>query len=279
MRRIACDTYKSIDDTKYELNSLNYGWWQKQAYNYVDADNVVFGNEKPGVNRARLASALLTGALMTGDDYSTTGAWTSMAQSLLQNQDLLAIAKNGWAFQPVEGNTGDQPNNLFIRGFDNHVYLAVFNYDSISRNFNISLGRLGSLSTTKTYAVKELFGGVAGSVTGTLNCTVGATDCKIFRFDLGPPVSAHQAQTGLDGNPGKLSCRVNLFADVLEIYLSKGISSVTVVTTRGQIVRKSTGVNAVHYKMNVSKLGSGTYFLLARAPDGSVKQLKLTRSK
>ncbi len=89
MRRIACDAWSSLDHTEYTMNSSGYGWWQSYLYDFVDADHVVFAEEQDGVNRARLASALVTGSVITGDDYSGNGKWTTTAKKLLQNKTLL----------------------------------------------------------------------------------------------------------------------------------------------------------------------------------------------
>jgi len=155
MRRIACDAFKSINDTKYTLNSLNYGWWQTYLYNYIDADHVVLSAEKEGVNRARILSALITGTFVTGDDFSINGHWSSVAKSLYQNQELLKIIKNGKAFEPVEGNTGTSATEMFTSKIGNDFYLAVFNYSDKPKVFSIDLKRLG-LQLKQKYTVSEV---------------------------------------------------------------------------------------------------------------------------
>ena len=124
-RRIACDAFKSIKDTRYTMNSVNYGWWQTYIYNYIDADHIVFGNESAAANRARLASGLITGSLITGDDYSAKGPWMASAKEFLQNKEAIKLIKNGVAFRPVEGNSGDSANPLYERSIGNNHYLAV----------------------------------------------------------------------------------------------------------------------------------------------------------
>jgi alpha-galactosidase len=151
----------------------------------MDADHLVFATEPVGENRARLTSGLVTGTLITGDDYSVTGAWTTTAQSLLQKQDLLNIARNGngKAFQPVEGNTGDQPNELFTSSIGSYQYLAIINYSAAPKTFTVNMGRIG-LNTSGTYSsVKELFSGNMSAITGNLTVTVPAADAVIYRID------------------------------------------------------------------------------------------------
>jgi alpha-galactosidase len=185
MRRIACDAFKGISETGYTLNSTTYGWWQKNIYNYMDGDHLVFGTETPGSNRARFASGIVTGTLITGDNYSAVGSWNTAAKALLQNQDILDIARNGngKAFQPVEGNTGDQPNELFVSNTGNYWYLVIVNYGTSSKNYSVSMDRIG-LNGTGTYStIKELFSADNVTATSTLNLTLQASDAAIYRID------------------------------------------------------------------------------------------------
>ncbi|RYY62760.1 MAG: alpha-galactosidase [Chitinophagaceae bacterium] len=136
MRRIACDAWSTIDHTEYTLNSTGYGWWQSHLYNFMDADHVVFDREDDGVNRARLASALVTGSLITGDDYSAPGKWKSAARTLLQNPNLLRVTANGKSFRPVNTATGDRGVDLFTRISGSDIYLAGFNFSDKPRSFD-----------------------------------------------------------------------------------------------------------------------------------------------
>lgn len=187
MRRIACDAYKDINETAYTLNSTTYGWWQKHIYNYLDADHLVFGTQTDGENRARFASGIVTGTLVTGDDFSATGAWTAKAQTLLQNEDLLNLAASGIVFTPVEGNTGNQANELFVKNAGNKSYLAIFNYGGTAKTFNINLQRAG-MSGSDNYSTRELFSGAqnarqtATHVQGTFSITIPAADAAIVEF-------------------------------------------------------------------------------------------------
>ncbi|WP_084439515.1 T9SS type A sorting domain-containing protein [Dyadobacter alkalitolerans] len=188
MRRIACDAYKDISETAYTLNSTTYGWWQNQIYQYIDADHIVFGTETAGENRARLASSIVTGTIITGDDYATDGAWKATSQTLLQNTDLLNLAKDGKAFRLIEGNTGWDPNALFVKTIEGIHYLAIFNYGNETKTFNIELARAG-LDGSASYATKELFSGgdpsarkAAATAQGTLTLSVPASDALILKL-------------------------------------------------------------------------------------------------
>ncbi|MEJ2881203.1 alpha-galactosidase [Pedobacter sp. GR22-6] len=182
VRRIACDAWKTIKDTEYTLNSVNYGWWQKYVYNYIDADHVVFSNESEGVNRARLTSSVITGTLITGDDFSSSGVWMERAEKLLQNKDILNIAKSGLAFMPVDGNTGDHSNELFVRKIDDYLYLAVLNYSSAAKSYHIPLERLGLKKAA--YIATALFENKEIKLEKEVAVNLAAADAKIIKIKL-----------------------------------------------------------------------------------------------
>ncbi|MBD2757667.1 alpha-amylase family protein [Spirosoma validum] len=189
MRRIACDAFHSMADTRYTLNSTNYGWWQTHLYDFIDADHTVFGTESEGVNRARLASALVTGTLITGDNYATSGQWLSRAQSLLQNPALLAIARAGIAFRPVEGNTGESATNLFVRETDRYVYLAVFNYED-NKTVSIDFSRIGLRAGR--YVAKELYSNTTLAAQDSMKITFDEPDARIYQINKQSPERSEQ---------------------------------------------------------------------------------------
>lgn len=180
-RRIACDAFKTIDHTKYTLNSVNYGWWQTYLYNYIDADHVVFADEPIGVNRARLLSSVITGTLISGDDFSAHGQWSARAKSFYQDQDLLELVKNGKAFRPVEGNTGNSASEMFTRQIGQDIYLAVFNYGKTAKNYRIDAARVG-LSPTAKYKIRELLQNGKVPSAKSLQIRVNGADAMLFRF-------------------------------------------------------------------------------------------------
>lgn len=183
MRRIACDAFSDIKNTEYTLNSTGYGWWQSYLYNYTDADHVVFGKETAGENRARLASALVTGTLITGDDYSLPGNWHGEAKAMLQNKDLLHILIYGHAFRPVEANNGKTAPGLFTATINGNTYIAVFNYGQAPKSYTIAFDRLG-IKGSAGMTAKELFSGAAVKI-GANNITVElpAADAAIYKVE------------------------------------------------------------------------------------------------
>jgi len=181
-RRIACDAFSAIDNTEYTLNSTGYGWWQNELYNFMDADHVVFANAGENVNRARFVAAVVTGALITGDDYAATGPWHEMAKKLLQNKDFLAIVKHGKTFRPIDANTDNKGVNLFTQSLDGKQYVAAFNYTKEPKEYNIPLERLAAQGSG-AHQLKELFGGQVSPVeNGVLKIKVGASDAVMFEL-------------------------------------------------------------------------------------------------
>ncbi|WP_157274025.1 alpha-galactosidase [Pedobacter sp. BAL39] len=182
IRRIACDAWKTINDTEYTLNSVNYGWWQSYLYNFVDADHVVFANESEGANRARLTSALITGTLILGDDFSSPGQWSARSQYFLKDQSLLNIARSGDTFIPVDGNTGDRANELFVRRERDFVYVAVLNYGSSAKGFHVPLSRLGLKEGA--YSALELFSKKELGLNKTLDVDLEGSDAMIIKIKI-----------------------------------------------------------------------------------------------
>lgn len=182
IRRIACDAWKTIKDTEYTLNSVSYGWWQTYVYNYIDADHVVFSTETAGSNKARLTSALITGTLITGDDYAAEGPWQETARKWLQDKDLLNLGRKGLAFMPLNGNTGDRASEVFLRKSGDYLYVAVINYGAVGKKYSISAKELGL--SAKKYEVTELFDKKQIQLAVSLECALDGADAAIFKVKL-----------------------------------------------------------------------------------------------
>jgi alpha-galactosidase len=180
MRRIACDAFKTLKDTRYTLNSVNYGWWQTYLYNYIDADHVVLSTESEGANRARMLSAIVTGTFITGDDFSTHGQWSDRAKAMYQNPEILKVVQNGKAFRPVEGNTETGTTEQFTLKVGNSFYLALFNYGSEDKTYAIDPKRIG-FEAGEAVNAKSLLQGF--NVNSMGNVMVKAGDAALLKFD------------------------------------------------------------------------------------------------
>ena len=183
MRRIACDAFKTIEHTQYTLNSVSYGWWQSNLYNFIDADHVVFNDETMGANRARMLSALVTGTWLSGDDFTVNGQWTARVKKYYQDVELLKLVKNGKAFRPVEGNTGTGASEVFTQKIGDSFYMAVVNYGKESKAFDISAQRLG-IDISKVIGTKELLQDNPIDTKGSLQFKLDGADAVLYKFTL-----------------------------------------------------------------------------------------------
>ena len=178
-RRIACDAWNKIKDTEYTLNALSYGWWIDRVYQYNDADHVVLQQATDGENRARVTSPVITGLLITGDDFSIGGPaeGKGKARKFLTNPEVNAIAQ-GHSFRPVEGN-GEKSENQFIYTDElGNTYFAVFNYGEEKITLPFPIGRIG-LSVPDLQA-KELWSGQSADLNQPF--IVPGKDVMFFRI-------------------------------------------------------------------------------------------------
>ncbi len=180
MRRIACDAWSSLDHTEYTMNSSGYGWWQSYMYDFMDADHVVFAEEQDGVNRARLASALVTGSLITGDDYSGNGKWIATAKKLLQNKALLQLTKSGKTFRPLRGNTGNRSGTTLSHRWKEIVYRII----QLRQNRTANNNPEALLKKMNGKNCKELFSGETRMLKPQEGFAVPAEDVRIYEFSV-----------------------------------------------------------------------------------------------
>ncbi|WP_207534092.1 alpha-galactosidase [Desertivirga arenae] len=182
-RRIACDAFKAINETEYTLNSLTYGWWQTNLYNYVDADHVVLATESYGENRARTLSAVITGTFITGDDFSTPGIWRTRAKELFQKDELLELVADGKAFRPLVGNTGKSACEVFWKKIGRFCYFAVFNYEASDKELEVDLSKTGLSGVLKSNSM-DIFSGKAFALGIDHKIKVPAKDALLLKIEL-----------------------------------------------------------------------------------------------
>jgi alpha-galactosidase len=181
MRRIACDAFKSIGDTEYTLNSLTYGWWQTYLYDYIDADHVVFGDEAQGANHARLISALVTGTIILGDDYSLDGQWKARAKELLGKKDMLEVVKDGKSFKPIEGDTDKGASKMFIKQTKDGFHLAVFNYSDKPEDLKFNISRVG-IKSDSGFGLLDLITSEKLPLENEMIISMRSADARIFKI-------------------------------------------------------------------------------------------------
>ncbi|MDR0696091.1 MAG: hypothetical protein LBF68_00910 [Christensenellaceae bacterium] len=167
-RRISCDAFGSIKESKYMLNSLTYGWWLGgRVYQYNDPDHTslykYYGNEdspdkiyNEAEAETRLNASIIAGSvLLLSDDFQLQGA-KDRIKSLVDNRDLINVALIGKSFKPLDFS--ESTSKVFYMRDNDKLYIAVFNYSSsVSSIVSLDLTKLGLKSTTdKEYNLKSL---------------------------------------------------------------------------------------------------------------------------
>jgi alpha-galactosidase len=165
-RRVSCDAFGTIDDTEYMLNALTYGWWINDSlYRFNDPDHVVlYKSDNQRViseheGRSRLNSAVIAGtSLLLGDDYRVEEA-AERAKLLMTNKDVMALARRGETFRPVEGRSGSKSEGLFVLSGKEGTYVAAFNFDAENESDKIaSFARMG-IDSSKGIVALDLWSG------------------------------------------------------------------------------------------------------------------------
>lgn len=179
-RRIACDAWAALKDTKYTLNATTYSWWLDHVYSYNDGDHVVLKGQPENINRLRIASSVITGAYCLGDDFSEQGeeAAKEKAVRLAANPRILAMAQQTKAFRPVSTPLGNEPATEYYYVTPNATYLACFNFEDQPREIQLPLKEV---NIQKSTAITELWSGTIIDNQGSvLHVTIPPTDCCIY---------------------------------------------------------------------------------------------------
>ncbi|MHC8948252.1 alpha-amylase family protein [Sphingobacterium hungaricum] len=179
VRRIACDAFSSIKDTRYTLNSTTYGWWQTHLYDYVDADHVVFKDASTEENIARFYSALVTGTVVFGDDFSISGKWNEQTKKLFNQTDIWSVIQDGKAFVPL--HTDEYASPVFIKKQKGEIYVALFNYDENEKNISLSNAWLG-LDKNASYQLVDLMNGSVLQLSDQIDISISGKNAKLVKL-------------------------------------------------------------------------------------------------
>jgi alpha galactosidase C-like protein len=220
-RRIACDTSTRISETAFELQSVTYGWWiNSRLYQFSDPDVMKFAGGSANENQSRLISCAISGTVFLNSDDLASTAGQALALTCLTNADICEVARAGVGFRPVEGNTGTNATDVFVRQDGSTFYVAVFNYASTNVIKSVTLNRLG---ITNSYEAQDLWSGAISAVSGTTwYVTLSAGQAKIFRLGSGRsgPIGGPSGHTGW-----RLHTQSNIMSAALGIDWSELIGS------------------------------------------------------
>lgn len=203
-RRIACDTWATIDQTEYSMNAISSGWWTSGLYQYNDPDHVVLvgngdqGNTSEGENRARFTNAAVTGMVLVADNFSTTNVSQrgnptlskARANNIMLNTDINEMADLGVSFRPLYGckefqSSEARAENFHVYRTEKYLYVAGINYGSSNITGTINLSDLG-INNSDFSEVRELWTGNSVSAQTDLPYDIPYKDARVYRFTLTP---------------------------------------------------------------------------------------------
>ena len=210
-RRISCDAWGTMGSTQYVMNNVSYGWWLREVYVANDPDHLVMalrqdggGVQTEGANRARLTSGVVTGAFITGDNFSpnvtlwrdndkSKGALTNYwetsqerALKLLTIDAINEIPRTCSSFRPVYGNataSGTQAETLMTYENDQYVYVAALNYNTLMpSSAQLPFADLG-VEPSQVQEIRELWTAATVQPTTTgFQYSVPAGDARLYRI-------------------------------------------------------------------------------------------------
>ena len=124
------------------------------------------------------------GMLLDSSPYQDDQTAQDLAEKVYTNARINAIAAGGKAFRPVEGDSGDQATDVFVREAGAY-YLAVFNFNrDAGASKQIPLNRLKkALAGGTSVAVTDVWTDTSlGSAAGTLDVSLGPGEAKLLKL-------------------------------------------------------------------------------------------------
>lgn len=185
-RRISCDAFASLDNTKHVLSYLSACFWHKELYAYPDPDHIVVLGSDEGTARCRVTSGVISGtSFLIGDNLNGAEKGSANYNFLMKmfgNKEVVGVAKLGKAFKPLSISGGDRCADAYWYSEGDVLYLAVFNFDSGKPGYDLSL--LG-LNIPEGAVATDLWRGIKTKLNGSqITCTVPQNDAAIYKIEL-----------------------------------------------------------------------------------------------
>jgi len=180
-RRLSCDSYGSIFETEYVLNSLSYGWWMNSIlYEFNDPDHLVFEGHSENENKSRLISGVISGTVFLNGDDLSTATGQNIAKKYLTKKSINDVIRIGKTFVPIEGNTGKNAVDTYTMKNNGDDYIAIFNFTDTSVKKDINLSRAGIMSKENLIAT-DLWSDVTWNVQEVLNVNLEPREAKLIK--------------------------------------------------------------------------------------------------
>ena len=185
-RRISCDAFSSLDNTRHVLSCLTAGFWEKEIYPWPDPDHLVVwgkdGRVTEGEARCRVTCGAISGtSFLVGDNLADIVPGSEKEKRILAmfaNPGVIGTAKRGEAFRPWSVIPGEKCADAFWYAEGEELWLAVFNFDDAAqtRTFDLS-----GLLPEGDCAGEELWRGTEADLDDrVLTCEVPARDAALW---------------------------------------------------------------------------------------------------
>lgn len=185
-RRCCCDSFGHIEDTRYVLNALNFGWWQSgNLYRYNDPDHLALfhsvidgrGETTGAEARSRYLSGVISGTLMIlSDNYDKPEA-RERSRKLANNEAVNALARIGKPFRPVELRSDTTP--FYTLQHEGRYYAAIFNFSKKEKTLSFQASRGGLPAAGRAVSLWD-----ASEITyeENIQVTLPGCDCALFEI-------------------------------------------------------------------------------------------------
>jgi hypothetical protein len=164
--RVSNDSGHDFDRSKSAAPGIAARYFMNRNYYITDPDafTVTRGKDDSALTmdeaRVSIALAAVSGAMFEiGDDLPTLGSEPERL-ALVENQDLIRMARMGRASIPLDLMTyvpeDEQPSIFLLKESSQQSILTIFNWTDHSRSHTIGLSSLG-LKATGSYAIVDVF--------------------------------------------------------------------------------------------------------------------------
>jgi hypothetical protein len=172
----------------------------------------------------------------------------------------------------VEGNTGAQPGDVYVKTIGDSCYVAVFNFTNDSKTYNIPLSRLG---LGGHYTATELFSNTLVDVNESLSISLPASDAAVYRLYVGAPCVT-------PGKKGWLTDSVLLYpnpaAQYVVVQCSGEITRIRLLNSNGVVLSATGNIKSNYCRLDLARYPAGLYIVELTDRLGRVQTHKLVKA-
>ncbi len=270
-RRISCDAWEKISDTKYVLNSTTYGWWLNECYPYNDADGARLYNgnsANEAANRCRMTSSIVTGYIMACEDMGNSNA-QQRAQTFL-NDALInnAIRSIKYSFRPVEPADGTGCAEQYVYNDGENIYIAVYNFSTAAKK-TIDYERFG-LEKGAKYEFHELWSKEKITCEGDSYTTTRIKNNDVHLYEV-KKIDPSAVESVWENNS---AAYYDAAAGAICLTQGEAVQAAIYNTTGACVMQAGN-----HSELNVQALATGVYIYVGQSAEGKVIKCKFAIQK